>query len=357
MKTNMNLHINDLSRIPDSLREELEVAVVRVVRSGSYVLGDEVKAFEAELASYLGAGHALGVGNGTDALTIALQSLGIEPGDQVATVANASVFSTVAIRNVGAVPVHIDVVDDTLLMDLKKLREYGKNKLKAVIVTHLYGQMMNMPEVLSIAKEINAFVIEDSAQAHGARLQGKCAGTWGDLATFSFYPSKNIGALGDGGAVVTNDPELAKRVDLLRNYGNPLESDPIVRWGSNSRLDEMQAAILRAKLPYLDAWNQKRRDIALLYNKAFSNLNVRTLPVPSDSYVAHLYVIRSTRRAELIEHLEQRGIHAKVHYPNLLKSELEVTRKACEEVLSLPCFPWIKDEELQSICEAVADFD
>ena len=301
-----NLLINDIRRQNQAIADEIETAVKRVIDAGWYILGPEVSRFEAEFASYCGSKECVTTANGTDALELALRALGIGAGDHVGTVANAGGYATTAILRAGAVPVFLDVDEVTWTISPQELSK-AKN-LRAAIVTHLYGKMADMPALLASGVAL----IEDCAQSHGARLQGRAAGTWGVAGCFSFYPTKNLGALGDGGAVITNDENLSDQMRALRQYGWKTKYISEVPGGRNSRMDAIQAAILRVKLPYLDQWNQRRREIAARYDVAFGKR-----PCLGEDYVAHLYVLRSRRphRDRLRELLAAKGIATDVHYP------------------------------------------
>jgi dTDP-3-amino-2,3,6-trideoxy-4-keto-D-glucose/dTDP-3-amino-3,4,6-trideoxy-alpha-D-glucose/dTDP-2,6-dideoxy-D-kanosamine transaminase len=344
---NPMLLINDIGRQNRSLAGEISAAISRVVDRGWYILGPEVQAFEREFAGYCEAGDCVSTGNGTDALEIALRAIGIGPGDRVATVANAGMYAATAILQIGATPVFVDVDPMTMLMTEANLRAAGD--VKAAVVTHLYGRIADMPALLNCGVPL----IEDCAQAHGARIRGVAA-------CFSFYPTKNLGALGDGGAVVTNDPVAADRLRSLRQYGWTRKYVSEIAGGRNSRLDEIQAAILRAKLPHLDSWNEQRRRIAARYDEAFG----RQTPAPAD-YVAHLYVLRRPDRDRLRKRLAERGIATEVHYPipdhkqKAIDSQarLPITEQLCSEVLSLPLFPEMTDEEVHSVIETVGEWD
>ena len=346
------LLINDIRRQNHAIREDIERAVSRVLEAGWYILGPEVEQLEAEFASYCGVAECVTTANGTDALELALRALGIGPGDRVATVANAGMYATTAILAAGGKPVYVDVDPVSMLITADTLRTAGN--VKAAVVTHLYGQMADMPTLLSCGIPI----VEDCAQAHGAILNGRRAGSWGSAGCFSFYPTKNLGALGDGGAVVTNSPETAERVRALRQYGWTSKYNSELAGGRNSRMDAIQAAILRAKLPYLDCWNERRRQLAGLYNSAFG------VPRAMDSsFVAHLYVIRSTRREEVQIHLKARDIATDVHYPIPDHRQpaisaptcLPVTDQLCAEVLTLPLFPEMTDSEVERVIKAVIE--
>lgn len=346
------LLINDVRRQTESLRGEIDRAIARVLANGWYILGPEVQEFETEFASYCGVKECVTTGNGTDALELALKAIGIGPGDRVATVANAGMYSTAAILAAGAIPVYVDVDPTAMLMTAETLLAAGP--VRACIVTHLYGQMADMPALLACGIPI----IEDCAQAHGAMLQGRRAGSWGAAGCFSFYPTKNLGALGDGGAVVTDAPDIAQRLKSLRQYGWTTKYVSEVPGGRNSRMDAMQAAILRAKLPHLDVWNGRRRQIARRYDAAFG----RQQPM-DDSNVAHLYVLRSGQREAMRASLAARDIATEVHYPIpdyrqpsvTMQANLPVTEQLCREVLTLPLFPEMTDEEVEGVIRAVIE--
>jgi dTDP-4-amino-4,6-dideoxygalactose transaminase len=358
--------INDLRRHTSSMQAELSAVVARVIQSGWFVLGPEVKQFEQEFAAYCGAAHAITLANGTDALELALRALGVGPGSRVLTVANAGMYSTTAINAVGATPIYIDITADTLLLDVDRLEEalIESPRPDAVVVTHLYGLLADVERVVAIAKSRGLPVIEDCAQAHGAMAHGKRAGTFGTLGCFSFYPTKNLGALGDGGAVVTDDAELAATIRQLRQYGWSEKYVSSRPGGRNSRLDEMQAAVLRAKLPRLDKWNQRRRSIASRYSMEIQQPKLRCPRVEGDNYVAHLYVVRTTDRHGLRSHLSSCGVPSDIHYPvpdyrqpsiadRFGQVSLPVTEAACQEVLTLPCFPEMTDDEVSAVIASV----
>lgn len=340
----------------------------RVFDSHRYILGSNVERFEQEYAEYCGATYCITVGNGTDALELALRALGIERNDLVLTVANAGFYSSSALCAVGAIPFYIDVDEATLTLSPQALVDAVKEKCpKAVIATHLYGRMADMEAISSICKGADVRLIEDCAQAHGAEQNGRKAGTYGDVGCFSFYPTKNLGALGDGGAVITRSPFLNERLRSLRQYGWTDKYVVHNRGGRNSRLDEMQAAFLREKLASLDIFNRKRRDIALRYNNAFADLPLKCPLIDEERFVAHLYVIRSNRRNDLRKFLNASGIAAEVHYPipdhlqpihrtSPPSGNLRVTESAACEVLSLPCFPGMQESEIDRVILAVRSF-
>jgi dTDP-3-amino-2,3,6-trideoxy-4-keto-D-glucose/dTDP-3-amino-3,4,6-trideoxy-alpha-D-glucose/dTDP-2,6-dideoxy-D-kanosamine transaminase len=360
--SNAVIPVNDLSRQAESVQAEVRSAIDAVLKSAWFVLGPQVEAFESEFASLCGVRHCAGVANGTDALEIALRALEIGPGDQVATVANAGGYSTTAILAAGASPVFVDIEDATMTMDPAALAAMLGRGVRAVIATHLYGRMADMPAILRASGGVP--VIEDCAQAHGATLHGRPAGSWGAAGCFSFYPTKNLGAAGDGGAIVTGDAALAPRIRALRQYGWTSKYAAVVPRGRNSRLDEIQAAVLRVKARYLRQWNARRRAIAGLYNEALSGAGLGLPAVAPDSYVAHLYVLRCAARGRLRSALRRAGCGSEVHYPTpdyrqeslggvAADPLLPVTERCCAEVLSLPCFPELHDEEVIAGARAV----
>lgn len=346
---------------------DLHRVVGDVIASERYVLGAKVEAFEAAFGAYLGVRHVVSVANGTDALELALRALGVDSGGRVATVANAGFYASTAIGAIGATPVYVDVDDARLTMSLDALETaMTSGAIDAVVVTHLYGQLADVAAIAALCDRAGVPLVEDCAQAHGARVDGRHAGGWGAMACFSFYPTKNLGAIGDGGAVVTSDQQLAHRVRGLRQYAWGRKYEVTMPGGRNSRLDELQAAVLTAKLPQLDAANAERRAIAKRYNEAFSDVSLkRPISVGAD-YVAHLYVIRSRQRDALRAHLARRGVASEIHYPipdhrqqvlgDVTRVSLPVTEAACDQVLSLPCFPGLLDEQVDRVIAAVREF-
>lgn len=355
----MNLPINDLKRHNAPLATKLSAAIERVLARGHYVLGPENESFEQEFSAYLGATGAVAVGNGTDALELSLRALAIGPGDEVITVANAGMYATTAIRAVGAMPCYVEIDPDTLLIDITSFARKLSPSTRAVIVTHLYGRMADIEGVLAVAYDRGIAVIEDCAQAHGARRNGRAAGTWGHLSTFSFYPTKNLGALGDGGLVVSNDPSLLERVRHCRQYGWSKKYECTMPGGRNSRLDELQAAILRAKLQHLDAWNARRREIVRRYRAGLQGIGWLLPTDPGEDDVAHLFVVRPRQREIVRASLTAQGIGCDVHYPipdhkqpayaSHTAVTLPITEAACRSVLTLPCFPEMTDDEIRRV--------
>jgi len=359
----MTIALNDLARHHAPLRAELDAAIARVNDRGHYILGPEVEAFEREFAAYCGAAACVAVGNGTDALELALRALGVGAGDEVATVANAGGYATTAIRAAGATPLYVDVEDATLGMDPGSLAERVKPFTKAIVVTHLYGRLADVEAIGRIAKERGLALIEDCAQAHGAMRAGKRAGTFGAVGCYSFYPTKNLGALGDAGAVVTGDRALAARIAELRTYGWRGKYRVAAGGGMNSRMDELQAAVLRAKLPRVDAWNARRRAIAQRYGASIANPAVALPPAAADEGdVVHLYVVRAKARDALRVHLAAAAVATDVHYPvpdhrqpgwsGAASPSLPRTERACDEVLTLPCYPELTEAEIAAVAAA-----
>ena len=360
------LLINDLARHAAGVQGVVGPAVSRVIERGWYVLGEECRGFEAEFAAYCGAAHCLGVANGTDALEIALRALGVGVGSRVATVANAAFYGMTALAAIGAEPVFIDVDPENHLMDLAQLRAVvSRGEADAIIATHLYGLLHDMEAVMAIATSgpRKLPVLEDCAQAHGAVRDGRRAGSFGDAAAFSFYPTKNLGAVGDGGAIATNDAQVAQLAGRLRQYGWDGKYAVAESGGRNSRLDELQAAVLRQKLPYLDGWNARRRAIAAHYQAKIQHPNVTVPPAHGAESVAHLYVVRSNDRDGLRRHLSGRGVASDIHYPipdhrqkvmaGRPVPSLPVTEALAGQVLTLPCFPEMTDDEIHHVAMSV----
>lgn len=338
-------------------------ALQRVLERNWYVLGDEVAGFESEFAAYQGVKSCISLANGTDALEISLRILGIGSGKRVALVANAGFYGSTAVHAVGADPVYVDVDAATLTMAVGALQATLAAGVDAVIVTHLYGQMADIEQIVAMASFFKVPVIEDCAQSHGAKRAGRRAGSFGDIACYSFYPTKNLGAIGDGGAITTNSVELDTRARRLRQYGWSSKYRVTEAGGRNSRLDEMQAAVLREKLPMLDGWNVQRRNIAARYNAAFSGYPLLLPASTGDDFVAHLYVIRVKERAAFIASMTAAGIATDVHYPVpdhrqaaypvAEGSSLPVSESASDTVVTLPCFPGLDSVSVERVIAAV----
>ncbi|MFH0855106.1 MAG: DegT/DnrJ/EryC1/StrS family aminotransferase [Candidatus Omnitrophota bacterium] len=350
-------------------RKQIDSAVGSVLASGRYILGEQVKAFETEFAGYIGVKYAVSVGNGTDALRIALCSCGIKRGDEVITVSHTAVATVAAIELAGGVPVLVDIDPFTMTLDPSKLEKMVTKRTKAVIVVHLYGCCADLSPIIKIAKRYGLRVIEDCAQAHGAFYKGRRAGSWGDLSCFSFYPTKNLGAIGDGGMILTDRLELAEKAALLREYGWEKRYESLVP-GGNSRLDELQAAILRVKLKYLDSENKKRLALSGLYNKKLKKEGWLVLPEyrVDLSHVYHLFVVRCRLRDRLQGYLKKNNIFSLVHYPVPVhlqkayfgrlrgKDDLKETENAAKSVLSLPIYPQMSKYDLEEVAAAVHSF-
>lgn len=358
----------DLQAQYATIRERVQVAINEVLDTGWFILGRHVESFERAFAEYCGGGEAIGVGSGTEALHLALRACNVGPGDEVITVSNTFIATALAIDYVGATPVFVDIDPLTYTIDVTQIEAYITPRTKAIIPVHLFGQPADLDPILALAKTHNLYVIEDACQAHGAEYNGQRVGSIGDIGCFSFYPTKNLGAYGDGGLVLTRDPELAERVRLLRNYGQTRKYFHRLR-GYNSRLDELQAAVLEAKLPYLDGWNEARRRIAACYDAGILAPHV-TLPGVHENvrHVYHLYVIRTPYRDALQEWLSARGISTQIHYPlpihgqeayqnlGLSTGALPVTEQTCNEILSLPMYPELSDVQIDWVIESVNAF-
>ncbi|GAA3252936.1 DegT/DnrJ/EryC1/StrS family aminotransferase [Dactylosporangium siamense] len=353
--------MNDLVALHAPIADALAAAVRRVVDSGWYILGPEVDDFEAAFAAYCGVRHAVGVGNGTDAIELALAAVGAGRGSRVALAANAGGYGTTAVLALGAEPVYVDVDEDTATLDPALL---DRKTFDAVLVTHLYGRLADMAALRTVADAHGAKLVEDCAQAHGAARDGRVAGAWGDAAAFSFYPTKNLGALGDAGAVVTADAGVAQRVRRLRQYGWDRKYHQVAGPARNSRLDELQAAVLGAKLPHLDGWNARRVAVAARYAATIEHPKLTLPDVAAPSHVGHLYVLRTTDRDALSAHLRAHGVPHDVHYPvpdhrqpvhggRFAGLGLPVTERLCAEVLSLPCHPALAPAEVDRIAAAL----
>lgn len=363
----MHVPFNDSARQVAALGTRITDALADVVASGWFIHGRQHDAFETEFAAYCGVSTCLGVGNGTDALEIALRAVGCGPGDEVVTVANAGMYTTSACIAAGATPVFADIDPATHTMSSASLAEVVSDATKAVVVTHLYGYLADVEAVRSIADARGIAVIEDCAQAHGAVRGDRRAGSWGDLATFSFYPTKNLGALGDGGAIVTSDPELAERCRMLRQYGWGAKYDARIPGGRNSRLDEMQAAVLRVKLPFLDGWNERRREIVARYREAAAGSPLAVVHAPGPDFVGHLCVATHPERDAVRARLLERGVETAIHYPipdhrqaalvgvRWRAVDLSATEAAARSILSLPCYPELTDREVDHVVQALGE--
>jgi len=353
-------------------KSAIDTAIKNVLESGWYILGNEVLSFEREFSENMGVDHAVGVASGTDALELALRACGIGAGDFVITVSHTAVATAAAIVRTGAHPLFVDIDPDYFTMAPKQLEMLLSSyslvkKIKAVIPVHLYGQPTNMPEIIKLAHQYSLFVIEDCAQAHGATINDHKVGTWGDIGCFSFYPTKNLGALGDGGIVTTNDKKLAEKLTWLREYGWRERYISDIAGGINSRLDELQAAILRMKLPHLEAENESRRQIAQIYTSILSvNQNI-VLPkiATANQSVYHQYVIQIKERDALRSTLKEQGIGTLIHYPVPIHQQaafsdtefspmpLPYTEQAASQILSLPMYPELTDLAVEKVAQTL----
>ena len=350
------------------LDSDLRAAFERVYKRSWYIEGEEDEAFESAFARYCDSKYCVGVGNGLDALFLSLKALGIQQGDEVIVPSNTYIATALAVTYVGATPVFVEPDIKTFNIDSTKIEAAITEKTKVIMPVHLYGQACDMDPIMEIAKKHNLFVVEDCAQAHGAKYKGKIIGSFGDAAGFSFYPGKNLGALGDAGAVVTNSEEVAKKIRALGNYGSDYKYHHIMQ-GNNSRLDELQAAFLAAKLPYLDKVNEERRNIANKYLEAINNPEI-ILPFTSEysTPVWHIFGIRCERRTELEEHLQNAGISTNKHYPipmhlqecykdlEYKEGDFPIAEEISATELRIPMYYGMTDEEIQYVIDKVNDF-
>lgn len=393
----MKIPLLDLSRQHAPLTSELNQAMLKVAASTQYIMGPEVKAFESEIAQYLGCKYAISCGNGTDALVLSLRALGIGPGDEVITTPFTFFATAEAISSVGAVPVFVDVLPDTYNMDVAQVEAKITTKTKAIMPVHIFGQPVDMDPLLELAAQYKLKVIEDACQAIGAEYKGRKVGTLGDVACFSFFPTKNLGGFGDGGMIVTNDEGIAKIIKGLRVHGSGQAGLEALRAqqatndsasvdltsldetsakyynfmiGYNSRLDELQAAILRVKLPFLQQWNKERERLARIYNEQLVGTSILT-PAQTEyvKHIYHLYVVQTERRTELVSYLQQHGVSTGVYYPVPLhlqkvyqslgykSGDLPVSEYLSARTLALPLYPGMTEDEQQHIVSCIHQFD
>ena len=367
----MKVQFGDLKSHYTIYKEQIDQAVVRVLESGYFILGPELKAFEESFARFLGLNEdqpfVVGCGSGTDAIYLALAACEVGPDDEVIVPSHTAVPTICAIRMTGAVPVFVDICPETFLVDPAQIEEKISSKTKAIVPVHLYGQMADMDAIEAIAKQHKLFIVEDCAQSTGATYKGKQSGTLGDFGAFSFYPSKNLGAFGDAGAVTCKTREAYERLIKLRNYGqsrryyNDME-------GVNSRLDEMQAAILAAQLPFVPEWNKRRQEIAARYDAGLKDLIKVPGKAAQNGHVYHLYVVEIDQREALMEFLTERSIQTLIHYPvpahmqdaykylNYSPGSLPATEKAVERILSLPMYPGLEDAQVDYVIESIREF-
>jgi dTDP-4-amino-4,6-dideoxygalactose transaminase len=364
----MTVPFVDLTISCTELRHQIASAVGQSIDGVQFILGEQVAIFEQQFAEFSGAAHCIGVGNGTEALHLTLRALGIGSGDEVITAANTFIATALAIAYTGASPVVVDVDPKDYLIDVELIERAITPRTKAIVPVHLYGQPANLPAILKIADKHGLAVVQDACQAHGASIDGSPIAALGAAACFSFYPSKNLGACGDGGAIVTNCDKLAGRLRMLRNYGQKTKNE-FEMLGYNSRLDTLQAAILGAKLPYLDRWNDQRRAAAAVYAELLADSEL-VLPIEHDNvrHVYHLYVVRHPRRDDLLAHLRRSGVECGIHYPtpihqiapfrgtSTVPDAAPVSCRLAQEILSLPMYPGIKDDYLHRVKNAVQTF-
>lgn len=365
-----NIAYLNLKRIHEPMREEIENIISCVLDESWYIQGKYCSDFEHAFADYCGTKHCIGVGNGLDAIRLILEAYGIGAGDEVIIPANTFIATALAVSYVGATPVFVDADSKTYNIDEGKIREKITDRTKAIIVVHLYGRMVDVTGIKQIAKEYSLKLIEDAAQAHGANIEGKRVGSLADAAAFSFYPGKNLGALGDGGAVTTNDTELADKIRAFSNYGSYTKYEHVYK-GYNSRLDEIQAAVLLKKLARLDSWNAQRQAIAARFCKQITNENV-VKPLYEEENASqnvwHIYPVLVAERDRFTEYLDKNGIGYNIHYPKpiveqgaywdlgLSASKYPVTERICREEVSLPLYPGLTEEEIERVIDVVNAF-
>jgi dTDP-4-amino-4,6-dideoxygalactose transaminase len=359
----------DLKAQYQTISGQVDEAMRRVVADADFILGRDVALFEREFADFCEADYAIGLDSGTSAIELALRAHGIGEGDEVITVSHTFVATAAAISYTGARPVLVDIDRDSYNIDAGKIEAAITARTKAVVAVHLYGQPADLDRIFAITRKHNLVVIEDACQAHGARYKGKRVGALGEAGCFSFYPGKNLGAYGDAGMVVTNSKEVAERIRLLRNYGQPQKYQHVML-GYNRRLDSLQAAVLRVKLPHLDEWNESRQRAARLYNELLADAEgIRTPYVAEESsHAYHLYVVQHSQRDRLMSHLREHGVSAGLHYPvpthmqpcyehlGLGHGSLPVTEAVSSRVISLPMFPEITCSQIEYVCDLVRNF-
>jgi dTDP-4-amino-4,6-dideoxygalactose transaminase len=364
----MTVPLVDLRAQYETIKDEVLASMTEVLDGMHLFLGKNVRAFEQEFADYCGAARCIGVGSGTDALYLALRACGVGPGDEVITVAHTFIATVEAIELTGATSVLVDIDPETYTLDPSQLEAHVTSRTRAIVPVHLYGQIADMAPIVEVARRHSLRIVEDACQAHGARYDGQRAGAFGDAACFSFYFSKNLGAYGEGGAIVTNDAQIARDVAVLRDHGSEAKYQHLAL-GVNSRLDELQAAVLRIKLRRLDQWNAMRRAHAARYDSLLADSGLE-LPLTrtGSEHVYHLYVVRSRQRDDLRRHLESVGVSTGIHYPipvhrqpawgasGHAASSLPATEAAADQILSLPIYPELRGAQLEYVCEQVQRF-
>lgn len=364
----MKINLLDLQAQYKTIKEEIDNAIHQVLDSSVYILGPNVKKLENSIAEYTGVKHGIGVANGTDALLLALEAIGIQPGDEVITTPFTFFASAETTSVLGATPVFADILPDSLCINPEEIEKCITERTKAIIPVHIFGQMCDMDKIMDIARKYNLFVIEDCAQAIGAEYKGRRAGSIGDIGTYSFFPTKNLGGYGDGGMVVTNNDELAERVRLLRAHGAK-EKYTYVAIGHNSRLDELQAAILNVKFKYINQWNEARNIKAKIYNDLLSGSKLVTpTELSRNKHTYHMYVVQSYKRDEIIAFLKENGIFTGVYYPlpvhlqqvyeylGYREGDLPVAEDACKKTFALPLYPEIELEKQEYVVDKIKEF-
>ncbi len=346
------------------LKKEIDNSIKGVIEESDFILGKELHLFEKEFADYCDAKYCFGVSSGSTALELALKAIGIKNGDEVICPTLTFTATAAAIVNMGAIPVFGDIDPKTYNLDSNQIIKKITKKTKAIIVVHLYGQITNMNEIWEIARKYKLKIIEDAAQAHGAAYKNKKVGSWGDAACFSFYPSKNLGCFGDGGAVVTNNSKIAKNISLLRDHGRVSKYNHKIV-GYNGRLDNLQAAILRVKLRYLDGWNQKKQQIAKYYSEKLSDIYIRPFKFPNSSHVYYVYTLRHSKRNLIINLLMEKGINSAIYYPTPLhlqpaysylkyrKGDFPIAESICKDIFSIPIYPELTSGEIKYIVKSL----
>lgn len=364
----MNIPFLDVLASYNELKNEIDASISRVLGSGTYILGPEVEIFEENYSRFCNSNHCVALGNGLDAVYLSLASIGIKAGDEVIVPANTFIATWMAVTRCGAVPVPVDPILDTYNIDSKSIEKCITKKTKAIVLVHLYGQPVDIDPILELARERNLRVIEDAAQAHGAKYKDASIGAHSDIVAWSFYPSKNLGAMGDSGAITTNDSDLASRIRSLGNYGSSGKYEHVIQ-GVNSRMDPVQAAILNTKLEHLEAWNNRRKALAKRYSEGLSNTDC-ILPVVPEwaDPVWHLYVIRNKNRDKLKIYLEDAGVGCSIHYPvpphlqkayenlSYRQGDFPVTESISQQVLSLPIGPHLSTDDQDRVIDLLQSF-
>jgi len=362
----MKVNFVDLKTQHESIKEDIQNGISSVMENTSFILGPQVKEFEEKFADYSQTPFGVGVASGTDAIMLSLKSLEIGPGDEVITAANTFIATVLGISHAGAAPILVDIDPETHTIDPGKIEAAVTSRTKAILPVHLYGQTADMDAIMKTAEKHGLYVIEDACQAHGAEQKNRRAGSLGDAACFSFYPGKNLGAYGDGGMILTSKKEIFEKIRMLRDYGQSQKYSHDFK-GYNSRLDSIQAAVLLAKLPHLDKWNNQRRSCARMYNELLSDVDVITpMEMKGKRHVYHLYVIRTKKRDGLLEYLWSKNIFCGIHYPTPIHKQnaykecanenFPVTEQYAKEILSLPMFPELTEEQIQYVAKHIKIF-